>query len=121
MSAGRLEQTFYQTDDGEVCNARVQPETIAATFGGTANDPPMGPATQLASANISTNRRGNGVFARYVRVRWDDGAIPTGYDSPTINVHILSNAAYAAATLGAAVAYLGGTGVVTSRVDEEIG
>lgn len=119
MSSGIFVQTFYETDDGDICNCRVQEETILATFGGVANTPVAGPADQLASANITSDRSGNGVFARYVRVFF--ATPPTGYASSILNIPVLTNAAYDAATLGAAVEYLGASGVIRTRNKEEIG
>lgn len=119
MSEGNFVAAFYQTDEGGICNCRVQPETLLATFGGTANDSAAGPADQEASANMTSDRRGNGVFARYARVNWTSP--PTDYTGASVNIPVLSQATAAAAVRGAAVSYLGGTGVVGTLVRERVG
>ncbi len=69
MSSGQFTNTFYQGDDGETYNIRVQPETLTLSIGGTANDAPSGPATADQQVKVSASRNEFGVKARKIRVR----------------------------------------------------
>ena len=122
MSTGAFDLSFYTTDDGNIMPITVQPETLAATFGGVANAGVAGPATgNFGSVSVGQGRRTNGVNARMVRIRWDDAGEPDGYQpGGTVQIPALTPAAYAAATRGAAVAYNGGTGLVVGRSAETI-
>lgn len=78
MSAGAFVRSFYTDDDADVHPIRVQPETLEATFDGTANTAPAGPATSNISAQVTGSRRGLGLFARYVTVVFT-ATPPAGY------------------------------------------
>lgn len=118
MSAGDFIRSKYETDSGEICNIRVQPETLAATFGGTANAAPAGTVTQLASAIARKGKRQIGVGPRLIGVGFETP--PTGYTSEVLYVPIMQKTLYDATALGDAVSYLGGTGVVVSKIAESI-
>lgn len=122
MSAGQFTRTKYESNDGTIFGARVQPETLAATIGGTANAAPAGDfAFKAPSANMGGGRRENGVNARYVSFQWDDGGAPANYlASGTGRLPILTPAVFNSINIGDAVVYAGGTGVVTGTIGESI-
>jgi len=120
MSSGRFDFTFYETDDGTIIPLRVQPETLAADFAGTANAGATGPAASgYPSAQVSGSRRGFGIFARYVTVAWTTA--PTGYDDRGIvRIPVPIKATFDAIARNGTVSYLGGTGRVVNKFQEEI-
>jgi len=122
MSAGAFENTFYELSDengGFIMRARVQPETLAATIGSTANAGAAGPADAPGSATISQGRRSAGVNMRYVSLRWT-GDPPEGYDGLTARIPVLTPATFAAWTLGATGTYLGEAVEVVGRTGETV-
>lgn len=120
MSAGAFEITRYETDPGTIHPIRVQPETLAATLGGTANAAPTGAATGLGSASVSRGRRANGINARLVRLRFT-ATPPTGYlANSTIAIPALTPEFFDAATRGATGTYLGVAVVAAGRSPETI-
>jgi len=120
MSNGQFTRTFYETDGGDVVPLRIQPETLAASFAGTANDGATGPATAgFPSAQISGSRKGIGIFARYVTIAWDTA--PTGYDDRGIlAIHVPVKDTFDAITKDSTVSYLGGTARVVNKFPERI-
>lgn len=121
MSAGRFELVSYQTDLGTLVPARVQPETLDATFGGAINSsPPGAPSAGYPSIVISRGKRGNGIHPRTVTVSITSG-LPTGYVTPgRFVIPCMNRTAYDSATKGAAAGYLGGTGKVVGKSPEAI-
>lgn len=122
MSSGPFSNVFYETsaDNGSyVLAARVQPETLAATFDGTANASAAGPANAPGSATISQGRRSAGVNMRYVTVRWD-AAPPTDYSGLTARIPVLDPATFSAWTLNSSGTYLGTAATVVGRTGETI-
>ncbi len=121
MSAGRFSLVSYETDTGVLVPARVQPETLQATFGGVINAAPTGsPAAGYPSVVISRSKRSNGIHPRTVTVNITAG-LPAGYVTPgSFVVPCMNEAAYTAATKGAAAGYLGGTGLVVGKSPESI-
>ncbi len=122
MSAGPFERTFYETsteNGGFILSCRVQPETLAATIGGSANAAPDGPATAPGSATISQGRRSAGVNMRYVSLEFT-GAAPTGYSGDPVRIPVLDPATFASWTLGATGTYLGSDVQVIGRTGETI-
>lgn len=79
MSAGQFERTKYEADNGDIYPIRVQPETLAATFGGTANAAPTGAVDQQGLARVSGGNRRIGIKARSVTIAFT-GTPPTGYE-----------------------------------------
>ena len=70
MSSGPFDDVLYEANDGKFFPAKVQPETLTLTLGGTPNASGAGPVTSgLPSARISGGRRGYGAFMRGVRIR----------------------------------------------------
>lgn len=122
MSSGAFESTFYglsTENGGAVMRARVQPETLAASFDATANAAPTGPATAPGSATISQGRRSAGVNMRYVTVRWT-GSPPTDYTGLTARIVVLDPVVYAAWTLGATGTYLATAAEIVGRNPETV-
>lgn len=122
MSAGAFDNVFYETsaeNGGFVLRARVQPETLAASFGATANASAAGPSTAPGSATISQGRRSAGVNMRYVTVAWD-AAPPTGYSGLTVRIPVLDPATFTAWTLGATGTYLATAATVVGRTGETV-
>lgn len=122
MSAGPFTTAFYETssENGSfVLRCRVQPETLAATIDGVANDGVAGPATAPGSATISQGRRTAGVNMRYVTLAWT-GTPPTNYSGDPVRIPVLDPATFAAWTLGATGTYLTVAVEVLSRVGETV-
>lgn len=120
MSAGEFQNAIYETNAGNFCNLRVQPETLALTLGGTANAAGTGPVNQQASAISSGSRRGIGVNARRVRLNWT-GTVPDGYDADgTVTVPILTPALFDSLTRGTAGVYLGQSVEVAGTTPEYV-
>ena len=78
MSSGRFVRSRYESDGGEIYSIRLQPETIAAVFDGTANAAPTGAVTTEISAQVSRGKRSIGMNARTANVRFTSDP-PTGY------------------------------------------
>lgn len=122
MSSGAFERTFYglsTENGGGVIGVRLQPETLAATIAGAANEGVAGPATIPGSATISQGRRSAGVNVRYITVAWD-GAPPTDYTGLTARIVVPDPDVYAGATLGSAVTYLSTAATVVGRTPETV-
>ncbi len=122
MSAGAFESAFYETSSengGFVLRCRVQPETLAATIGGVANDSAAGPTTAPGSATISQGRRSAGVNMRYVTLGWT-GDAPDDYTGDPVRIPVLDPATFTAWTLGATGTYLNEGVEVLSRVGETV-
>ena len=114
MSAGPFLFSFYETDDLEVLNARVQPETVNAF-----NPAPAGPATWGISANMTGGTHQNGVNARVVYGKWVTA--PAGYlAGGRVVLPILTNSGYSAISKGDILTYLGGTFRVTGKRGETL-
>ncbi len=122
MSSGAFERTFYELsadNGGAVLSCRLQPETLAATFGGTVNAAPAGPATAPGSATISQGRRSAGVNMRYVTVAWTADP-PDDYDGLTARIVVPDPATFAAWTLNSEGVYLGTAAQIVGRTNETV-
>lgn len=122
MSSGAFDTAFYEMSSengGFILRCRVQPETLAATIGASANAGVTGPATAPGSATISQGRRSAGVNMRYVTLRFT-GAAPTGYSGDPVRIPVLDPAVFSSWTLGATGTYLGSDVEVLSRVGETV-
>lgn len=123
MSAGRFTRTRYELDQangGIVLACKVQPETLAATIGTTANAAPADPVDFNFSATISQGRRSAGVNMRSVTLAWTTDP-PEGYAAGgTIRIPVLTPATFAAWTLGATGTYLGTGVTVVGRSPETL-
>lgn len=122
MSAGEFTRTFYELDTGNgggIARIRVQPETLAATIGGSANTAPAGPATVPVSASVSAGNRENGIKARSVTLLFT-AAAPTGYSGDPVTIPVMQESTFAAWTLGATGTYLGAAVEVIGRSPERV-
>lgn len=107
MSAGQFDRSKYESNGGEIYSARVQPETLAATFGGTANAEPAGAVTAEVSARMRGSRRTIGMNARSVTIAFT-GAPPAGYDDDQLlRVPIMTPALFDSISRGTVGSYLG--------------
>jgi len=121
MSAGKFTSSRYTSNSGRVYPATVQPETLAATLGGTANTATADPVDEEVSAKMTGGKREIGVIARTVTIRWDAGAAPTGYDENTLlRIPVMQQSTWNGVAKGAAVSYLGGTGEVAGKSPEQV-
>lgn len=121
MSAGAFTRGKYQDDNTVIHPIRVQPETIAATFGTTANIEPSGSIDDgVPSAKVSGGRRQFGVNARFAVIAFTSDP-PTGYklNSP-IKIPILTLSTYAGISKGQTVDYLDKTAIVLYKRGEQI-
>lgn len=116
MSAGGFTTTIYEANAGTFHNMRVQPETLAATIGGTANAAAAGPVDSPFFAKVSKASTEYGLAPRFGVIRWDDDSAPTGYlESGTVAIPIMTRTLFDAASIGDAVAYNGGTGILVGK------
>lgn len=107
MSAGQFLDAFYETNSGEICGVRIQPETAALVLDAVSNTIPAGPATQLASAQVGRGKRSIGVNTRTVTVEFT-GAVPDGYQpNGKITLPWLQQASFEALPKNALGTYLG--------------
>jgi hypothetical protein len=121
MSSGAFDNSKYESNSGVIYFAKVQPETLAATIGGTANAEPAGSVTGEPSAKMSGGRREIGVIARRVSVAWDDGGAPAGYeDGSSVSIPIMTPTLFDSISRGDAVSYNGGSGTVSGKTPEVI-
>jgi len=122
MSAGEFERSLYELDTGNgggIAPCLVQPETLAATIGGTENLAPAGPPTLPNSARMIGPRRAVGINSRYVTLEWT-GAPPTGYSGDNVRIPVMQESTYADWTVGQTGTYLGAGVVVVGRNPERI-
>ena len=124
MSAGSFLVSKYPADygsGGEIHPVRVQPETLAASIGATANAAPSGALTNPISASVSAGRRAIGLRTRQVFLKLPVGTTPpTGYlAGARARVAGINKTFYAAAIKGASCTYLGVIWEVTGR-DAEV-
>lgn len=122
MSAGAFVVTRYQAvySAAQIHPIKVQPETLALTIEGVANNPPVGAATSPISASVSGGKRQLGLNAAKVSIRFVD-APPSGYlANSTIRLPLLNAAIRAAAVRSAPGEYLGVEIVVVSNFSPEV-
>lgn len=118
MSAGAFTRTFYEDDDGEIHPIRVQPETLTAEFNSVVNAPPTGPTDSNISAQVTGSRRGLGLFARYVTVKFT-ATPPAGYLANSFyKIAVPNKTVYDAITINSAGEYLDVATQVISKTDE---
>jgi hypothetical protein len=124
MSAGSFTVTRYAAsygDGDQIHPIRVQPETIAASIGGTANNPPSGSQNNPIQCRVGGGRRSIGLRARSVTLRAPISDPPDGYRPGGITkIPALAEAFYDAAVKGASCSYLGSTFTVVSRSRERV-
>lgn len=123
MSAGSFEFTFYELDasnGGLVVKARVQPETLAATDGTTANAGVAGPADLGVTAKVSKGEREFGIGMRAVSLRYVSGTPTGGVESTLIRIPVLAPATYAAWSVGDEITYLTATWQIEKKFPESL-
>jgi hypothetical protein len=123
MSAGVFEISQYSSNTlATVHRIRVQPETLAATLGGTANAAPSGTAV-LPSAQVSKSKRSLGINARTITIKFAAGDEPDGYkpDSPITIPWLQNNSAFLTAVPGiTATTYLGESAILVGTSAEKV-
>lgn len=122
MSAGKFSRSRYQGDlTTRIYSIRVQPETLLATFTGTANPSPEGGVTESVSAKVSGGRRTTGVSARKVRIQFAGETAPAGYEpGQTISLPILTPALFNSIEKGDLGTYLGQAIIVVGKTPEYV-
>jgi len=122
MSAGAFARSKYScTDTGLVHPIRVQPETLLASIGGTANSAPSGNVSSNISARVSAGRRTLGIVARSVVLAAPSSGQPTNYQpGGTTRIPALTQAFYDKAVKGATCTYLSVSYEVVSRSPEVV-
>lgn len=121
MSAGAFEISKYERDNGDIHPVQVQPETLQATVGGTANSAPAGAIDNDISAKVGKGKREIGLGTRTVSFTWNSGGAPTGYlEGGSITIPILQQSVWAGVNRGDAVSYLTGSGTVTGKTAESV-
>lgn len=121
MSAGAFLVTKYQATyaAANIHPIKVQPETVAATIGGTPNAAPTGAVTNPISARVSGGKRTRGLVPRVVVLRAPAANPPAGYLANGITrIPALTPAFSAVAIAGAACTYLGVAFTVISSLPE---
>lgn len=118
MSAGAFTFTFYGADNSDIHPIRLQPETLTATFDSVTNAAATGPADSKIVVNATGSRRGNGLFARYVTVRFT-ATPPTGYlAGQTYKIVVPLSSVFNGITRGSVGTYLGVATQVISKTPE---
>lgn len=117
MSSGAFTLGKYESDAGVIYNIKIQPETQAfSAQAGVIAGAVVGEPSAIAKGS----RRGIGVNARRVRIRFT-AAPPTGYEpGQTLTIPIFTLDAYTAINKGDAITYLGTAGVVVGKTPEYI-
>lgn len=122
MSAGGFARTRYAADyAAQIHPIRIQPETAAATIGGTANAAPTDDITNPISAVVSAGKRDLGLCPRKVNIQFPLTGQPTGYNpGGTIGIVALQKAWWDLAVPGSTVTYLGVACEVVGRSPEQV-
>lgn len=108
MSNGRFSDAKYGGDVAGVHRIRVQPETRQLVINSETNEEVAGEIDSDFSARVSGSRRGYGLFARTVTVRFDEGVAPAGYEPEgAITLPWLNPTTFANLRAGNAGTYLG--------------
>lgn len=122
MSSGNFVSTKYQLDTGNggyICRARVQQETLDATFASTENAVPSGAVNLAISAQSAKGKREFGIGMRYVVIRFT-GEPPTGYSGDDVRIPVLSPTTYAAWVPEATGTYLSTAAKIVKRFAEDL-
>jgi len=124
MSAGAFVISKYSASYGnadQIHPIRVQPETITASIGGTANSAPTGAVNNPIQARVSGGNRKIGLHARYVTLRFPATGQPATYaPGGTTRIPALQEPFYNAAVKGATCTYLSVACTVVSRSRERV-
>ena len=111
MSAGAFNLLKYETNNGNVAIIRAQPETALLTMDGAVNASGSGTLTPgVGYAKVSGSRRGYGLHARKVTIRFLTLPAAGGYlIGSTISLPVFLRATWDTYTPGDEGTYLGGT------------
>lgn len=124
MSAGTFVFSRYQAtyiDGSNIHPIRVQPETLALTYSGTANAATGDAITNPISALSSLGSRAKGLKPRAVTVQFPATGQPTGYKPLGVTkVPILTEALWDSIIANTDITYLGVTCRVVSKSAEEV-
>lgn len=121
MSAGPFLRRSYRGNDGQNYPIRVQPETLLATFGTTANTAPTSPPDAgLPTVRVGGGKRKFGIRARGVVITFPTTP-PDGYKAGAyIRLPVLLDTVWNGISKGQAVTYQEATGEVVSKYNEEL-
>lgn len=121
MSAGVFTRSRYTTDAGIVVPIRVQPETLTATLGASANSGSTNDVTPgYPRATVSKSRRSIGIHARTVTLKFT-GTAPTGYAAnQTYTIPVMSRTVWLTLSEGVTCTYLTVAAEVVSVNPEKI-
>ena len=120
MSAGSFTRSRYRSDSGDTHPIRVQPETLSATFGATANAAPAEAIDNPISAKVSNGNRAFGLKPRSVTIAFL-GTAPGGYKPESyIRLPILQPGLYNTIAPGDTVTYLANSATVVGKNPERI-
>lgn len=120
---GAFADAKYESSVGTfIFPIRVQPETIAASFGSQTNVEPSGSITaNLPSATVSKGRRTIGIHPRTVSVKvTSTGVIASNAVGTIIAIPVLSKATYAAIAKSQTGVYQGDAIKVVGKTEEKI-
>lgn len=119
MSAGPFQIAGYEASyDSLVHPIKVQPETLAATFDGTANAEPAAADQTLLFVQRQKGPTAYGIGARGVRVAITDVADSDYKPGTSLFIPVLDESVWSAIPANAAVSINGATGVVTKLIPE---
>lgn len=109
MSAGFFVTAVYESTElaGQFLPIKVQPETLALSIAATANASSTTAVNLPLRVNVNGGNREYGVKPRRVTLRFTNSEdLPAGYSGQDLSVPVLTQAAYAAYTVGAIGTYL---------------
>lgn len=120
MSAGAFLLTRYELNTiTGIVPIRVQPETVAFTSGGNANDAPAGATTIPLLAKTRKGTREYGIGSRCITISWN-GSPPTGYKDENLTIPVLQSSVFDGYNVGDAGTYLGTPCSIVAKKNESL-
>lgn len=120
MSAGAFVRSRYLSDEGDVHPIRVQPETIALSYGATTNAATATALNNPISARVSSGNRQFGLKPRTITLVFETDA-PDGYKVGSyIRIPILQPTLWNTIVKNDTVTYLGQTATVAGKSPERL-
>ena len=122
MSAGEFVTLNYTLDAGNgggIAPIRVQPETRDAEINAANNGGTATPPTLPVFVTVSGGRRGYGIYARTVRLRFT-GTVPDGYSGDDVTIPCMDPGTFASWANGQTGTYLGVPVEVVGRSPERV-
>lgn len=120
MSSGAFTLSKYETNAGEIHPVRVQPETLTATFGSTANAAPSGSVTNNQRAKVTKGKRQYGIGCRTITLTFG-ASPPSDYRAYSyITIPVMQQSVWDAITDGSTVTYRSTAGTVQYKTPERI-